>query len=49
MAFVEYLLNVFHADVCVYLRRGNAHMTQQLLNDSNVGTVVKEVRGKRVP
>ena len=31
------------------LRRSHTHMTQQLLNDSNVGTMVEEVRGEGMP
>lgn len=49
MAFVEDLLDVFHADVCIELRRSHTHMTQQLLNDSNVGAMVEEVRGEGMP
>src|ERR1035437_6243191 len=44
-----YVFDTFASQMCVQLCRVDARMSEQLLNDAQVGPALQEMRGKRMP
>ena len=49
MCLLVSVLETLCRDVCVYLRAGEARVSEKLLYGSEVGPRVEHVRGKSVP
>ena len=49
MTFVQNLLNLFHADKRVGLRRTHADMPEHLLNHPDIGSVIQKMSREGMP